>query len=86
MFLDRAILAVCTYDSDLATLIDENDCGWIIEPGEPDQLRDAILEITTNAGLLSIKRQNALKAGREKYSAQVIAEEWVRLFKLIENN
>jgi len=82
----QAILAVCTNDSDLATLIDENDCGWIVEPGEPDQLRDAILEITTNAGLLSIKRQNALKVGREKYSAQVIAGEWMRLFKLIENN
>lgn len=82
----QAILAVCTYDSDLAILIDENDCGWIVEPGEPDQLRDAILEITKNPGLLSIKRQNALKAGREKYSAQVIAGEWVRLFKLIEND
>lgn len=82
----QAILAVCTYDSDLARLIYENDCGWVVEPGHSDQLRDALLEITTNAGLLSIKRQNALKAGREKYSAQVIAEEWVRLYKLIENN
>ena len=82
----QAVLAVCTYDSDLARLIDENDCGWVVEPGHPDQLWDAISEITKNAGLLGIKRQNALKAGREKYSAQVIAEEWVRLFKLIENN
>lgn len=82
----QAILAVCTYDSDLATLICENDCGWVVEPGHSDQLQDALLEITTNAGLLNIKRQNALKAGRDKYSAQVIAKEWVRLYNLIEKN
>lgn len=76
----QAILAVCSPDSDLAVLIEENDCGWVADPRKPEQLQSAMLEITTNSELLVRKRRNALRAGRGKYSSRIVAKEWMNLF------
>ena len=38
----QAILAICRRESDLADLVRQHDCGWVVEPGNPEQLAQTI--------------------------------------------
>jgi hypothetical protein len=75
----QAILAICPGDSDLAMLVREENCGWVVHPGCAAELWDAITEMTTNRKLLQTKRENAYWAGHHKYSNKAIAGEWIKL-------
>ena len=75
----QAILAICPRDSDLARLVGEENCGWVVTPGHPIELRDALNQIATQRHLLQTKRENAYRAGHLKYSADVVARQWIRL-------
>jgi len=75
----QAILAVCTDDSDLADLVRENECGWVVSPGDVSAMAEVLREIRSDpAGVLQ-KRQNAFRAGQEKYDLAVVAKKWLDL-------
>ncbi len=76
----QAILAICRRDSDLADLILQHDCGWVVEPGDVDGLRRAVTEIAGNPDELFAKRNNAYEAGHRCYDMTPIAEQWRSLF------
>jgi glycosyltransferase involved in cell wall biosynthesis len=75
----QAILAICPSDSDLARLLREENCGWVVTPGCHAELWDALKEIATNRNLLQTKRENAYRAGQSKFSDIAVAREWVKL-------
>lgn len=75
----QAILAICPSDSDLARLVREENCGWVVTPGCPAELWDALTAIASDRNLLQTKRENAYRAGQSKYSDKVVAREWVKL-------
>ncbi|WP_316811430.1 glycosyltransferase [Pedobacter heparinus] len=75
----QAILAICPHNSDLAALVIEEDCGWVVEPGDSKALFDALQLISTDRSALNRKRKNAYEAGQNKYSNQTIALAWVKL-------
>lgn len=80
----QAILAICVRDSDLADLVVEHDCGWVIEPGDVAGL-DALLErIAESPEEVLEKRRNAYRAGQELYDMTPIAEKWIKLFSDLE--
>jgi glycosyltransferase involved in cell wall biosynthesis len=79
MAAGQAIIAVCSPDSDLATMVREERCGWVVEPGQPEALLDVLREISRDTGGLLEKRMNAFKAGHGKYSAAAIADLWINL-------
>jgi glycosyltransferase involved in cell wall biosynthesis len=76
----QALLAICRSDSDLAELVGRHDCGWVVEPGDAEGLRSALHAIATNPEDLQRKRENAFRAGHERYDAAVIARDWTALF------
>ena len=76
----QAILAICPSDSDLARLIIENNCGWVVEPGSHAQWLAAIQEITTNRSLLFSRQKNSYLIGHSKFSAEAVSIEWLKLF------
>jgi len=45
MLSARPIIAQAVSGSDLANMIQEAGCGWIVEPGQPDLLADTIREV-----------------------------------------
>ena len=79
MAAGQAVLAIAPKDSDLAKLIAKHDCGWVVQPGDPDAFAEVVKEITENREELQRKRKNALKAAREFYDVRVLAREWGEL-------
>jgi len=75
----QAILAVCTDDSDLADMVREHDCGWVVSPGDASAMADILGEIRTEPAKVLQKRQNAFRAGHEKYDLAVVAKRWLDL-------
>jgi glycosyltransferase involved in cell wall biosynthesis len=76
----QAILAICPSDSDLANLVRDENCGWVVSPGQSHEFRHALTEIVSNRSLLLLKRENAYRAGQYKFSDKSVAKKWVELF------
>ena len=79
----QAILAICPSDSDLANLVRDENCGWVVSPGQSHEFRHALTEIVSNRSLLLLKRENAYRAGQNKFSEKSVAQKWVELFGII---
>jgi glycosyltransferase involved in cell wall biosynthesis len=75
----QAILAICPDDSDLADLIREHECGWVVAPGDVTRLAEVLREIQTEPARVLQKRRNAFRAGHEKYDLAVVARQWLDL-------
>lgn len=82
----QAILAVCPRDSDLADLVRGHDCGWVVEPGDVDELRRILREITASPDELQRKRMNAFREGHAHYDVAVLAKQWIQLFDSLTAN
>ncbi len=76
----QAILAVCPRQSDLADLVKETDCGWVVAPGDVQGLGRVIEEVRSNPALLQAKRERAFKLGHEQYDIAIVAKKWLALF------
>jgi len=75
----QAILAICPNDSDLADLVREHECGWVVSPGDAALLAETLREIRTKPAKVLQKRRNAFRAGHEKYDLAVVARQWFDL-------
>jgi glycosyltransferase involved in cell wall biosynthesis len=75
----QAILAICPDDSDLADLVREHECGWVVSPGDAPLLAEILHEIRTEPAKVLQKRRNAFRAGHEKYDLAVVARRWLDL-------
>ena len=76
MAAGQAILAVCPRESDLADLVAEHDCGWVIEPGDVAGLRAVLDSLASLGAEVLAKRRNAWRAARECYDQRVLAGRW----------
>jgi len=81
MVAGHAIVAVCSAASDLADLVHKHECGWVVEPGDPVDLRRVFSEIASSPETVLRKRQNAFDAGHKYYDTSVVAREWARVFQ-----
>jgi glycosyltransferase involved in cell wall biosynthesis len=77
----QAILAICVRDSDLADLVYEHDCGWVVEPGDTAGLVALLEHLASNPNEVLAKRRNAYRVGHEKYDMAPIARQWLTLFE-----
>jgi glycosyltransferase involved in cell wall biosynthesis len=81
MAAGQAILAICPRDSDLADIVRAEECGWIVAPGRPQDLRGVLAEIASRRDLLQQKRVNAFAAGQGKFSEVAVGKEWIGLLE-----
>jgi glycosyltransferase involved in cell wall biosynthesis len=77
----QAVLAICDRGSDLAGLVVENDCGWVVEPGDSEGVARTLEEVTQNPMILYRKRTNAFRVGHAVYDMGVVAKQWIDLFE-----
>jgi glycosyltransferase involved in cell wall biosynthesis len=77
----QAILAICRRTSDLADLVRQHDCGWVVEPGDHDGLRWVLNCIARDPAAVWAKRRNAFEAGHRHYDTAKVAEAWMNLFE-----
>lgn len=74
MAAGRPILALTDEGSELAWVIDEDQIGWHIPPGDPGLLRDTILAIYRSRDDLAEMGERARAAAVEKYSKAIAVE------------
>jgi glycosyltransferase involved in cell wall biosynthesis len=68
MAAGKPIIAVADADSELALVIAEEDAGWVVPPGLPDNIVDAMLYACSHPGECRIKGLNGRRAVEKKYS------------------
>ncbi len=72
----KPILAMCDPESEVAQVIEEEEVGWIIKPGDTDVLVERILEIAASADKLIVYSKNARNAAVEKYSFETAVSKY----------
>jgi colanic acid biosynthesis glycosyl transferase WcaI len=77
----QAVLAICPRDSDLADLVRQHECGWIVEPGDVEALRRTLFQMTQQPEELFRRRENAFRAGHDHYDSSLVASRWLELFQ-----
>lgn len=80
MLAGHAIIGICEQKSDLADLINQHDCGWIISPGDSTGLSKLIETLRENPSEVQRKRVRSYYSGHKYYSAEIISEKWIKLF------
>jgi colanic acid biosynthesis glycosyl transferase WcaI len=83
MVAGQAILAIASRQSDLASIVQEYDCGWVVEPGDVDGLRRTLEEIVNNRQLCLQKRKASYEAGHKHFDQVVLATRWKALFDCV---
>ncbi len=70
----KPILAACDKASELARVVAEEQVGWVVPPGSPQALADAIREAMADRPLLDQMSLRARQAATEKYACPVVIE------------
>ncbi len=68
MAVGKPILALADEDSELAQLVKEEQIGWVIKPGNTDDVVKAIKEAFSNEEILSDLSRHARQSAVKKYS------------------
>ncbi|BBO87643.1 glycosyltransferase family 4 protein [Desulfosarcina ovata] len=79
MACGRTVLALTKPESDLANLIKEAHCGYIVNAGSPDDLSKTILAAEKNRGQVNSMGLSGRKYVEERYSRDHIAEQYHHL-------
>ena len=78
-----AVLALCPADSDLAALVDEENCGWVVAPGDVERFARVIDSLPRVEGELNARREHAYRAGQGRYEMATLVDTWTNLFRQI---
>jgi glycosyltransferase involved in cell wall biosynthesis len=74
MAAGKPLLAVCDADSEVASMVREEDIGWVIPPGRPDLIVSALREAKADLGRLRSMGERARKAAESKYTSEHVLE------------
>jgi glycosyltransferase involved in cell wall biosynthesis len=74
----QAVLAVADKHSELARIIIDNNCGWVVQPHDVGSFSDCIASLL-NPDVLLKKRKNAFAVGHRIFGKDAVAKQWVQL-------
>ncbi|HLY41320.1 MAG TPA: glycosyltransferase family 4 protein [Terracidiphilus sp.] len=72
----KPLVVVCDEDSEIAIVVKEENIGWVIPPGHPDQLASALREAHGDRELLRRMGERARQAVENKYTRNHILESY----------
>jgi glycosyltransferase involved in cell wall biosynthesis len=75
----QAVLAIAEKSSEIGKLILNNDCGWVVEPGDIDYLNNVLASLT-DSKMLRQKRINAYKFCKSYFGIETVAARWDAVF------
>ena len=81
MAAGKPIIAVADEKSELALVVKEEQIGWVVPPGDVDQLVTAILEAHANPARLTEMGQRARQVAETKYSFERVIESYHSLIQ-----
>ncbi|MDI6783135.1 MAG: glycosyltransferase family 4 protein [bacterium] len=73
------IIAIMSPQSEIARVIREENCGYIVDPGDKDDLRETILSLYNNREKLTEMGRNAQQAITAKYNLRSAVQEYYSL-------
>ena len=74
MAAGKPIIALTEENSELARVIDEEDIGWYVEPGDAMTLRTAIIAAYDSPDRLTVMGRLAREAALAKYSTEAAVD------------
>jgi colanic acid biosynthesis glycosyl transferase WcaI len=80
MAAGKPIIAVAEPESELASVVQEEQIGWVVPPGRPDLLAAAILEARANPTCLVEMGLRARAAAENKYAFGQVMQAYQQLF------
>lgn len=76
MAAGKPVLALTEGGSELSLVIDEENCGWHIEPGDPSKLAALIAQISRERENLSSLGENGRRAAQRKYTGDIAVSKY----------
>ena len=73
------VIALVPEKSEIAYIVREENCGFVINPSDTQGLNNAILELKDNQQLRKTMGLNGRKAFEQKYTTRIIAEKYKSL-------
>jgi colanic acid biosynthesis glycosyl transferase WcaI len=73
------VIAMVPENSEIAFIVNEEECGIVIKPEDPEGLKNSILKLKSDTELRIKMGQNSRKAFEQKYSCRKIASEYKRV-------
>lgn len=70
----KPLVVVCDDDSEIAAVVKEENIGWVVPPGRPDELVTALREAQGNRELLRKMGERARRAVEAKYTRGHVLE------------
>jgi len=81
MATGKPILAVMDEDSEIASMVKEEDNGWVIRANEPIELAKMLIQIKNNPEEIKEKGQRSLLLSKTKYSIENITGKYIQVIK-----
>jgi len=73
------VIAIVPGKSEIARIINEENCGYVVSPGDAGSIIDAIEKLKADEGLRRLMGENGRKAFERKYTVRIVAEKYMRL-------
>jgi len=73
------VIAMVPEESEIAYIVRENKCGIVLNPGDSNGLKEAILELKNNKELRKQLSENARYAFDKNFNTSLIAEQYIQL-------
>jgi len=80
----RPVIAITAKDGDFARLVEQHECGFVIEPGHADALADALARLSGDAKRLADMGRRAREMLEVHFTRQSAFERWRSLLADIE--
>ena len=77
------VIALVPQKSEIAYIVREENCGYIVDPSDVDGLINAIMEIKSDEQLRQKMGINGRKAFEQKYTTKKIAEKYISLINTL---
>ena len=82
----KPIIAVADHDSELALVVQEEQVGWVVPPGQSDRIVEVILEARANPDRLAEMGRRARAVAENKYSFQHVIEMYYALIRGLDDD
>ena len=74
------VIAMVPKDSEIAYIVEEEKCGYVLKPSDSDGLINTIIRLKSDEVLRKSMGQNGRRAFEKKYTSKIIAEKYSAIF------
>ncbi len=73
------LVAMVPENSEISFVVNEEKCGYVVNPGDRNELKRRLIELKMNTDLRITMGKNARKAFEQKYTTKRIAQKYIQI-------